>query len=88
MTHHNTSDNSNSIEDKFSDTAENEIIDPIQEKIDAIRLELYKETKDMNAEERINHIRQSVAPICEQYGIKPVSRTVDRKSKEVHKKTS
>jgi hypothetical protein len=44
-----------------------------EEELDAIRLELYEETKGMTPKEEIAYIRAQVAPIHEKYHIRTVS---------------
>jgi hypothetical protein len=43
-----------------------------EEELDAIRLAIYKKTKDMNSKEYTNYVKKSVAPILKQYGLKTV----------------
>jgi hypothetical protein len=59
----------------------------IQEEIDAIRLALYEETKDMTDQEIDDLIGKEIAPILEQLGLNSVSRIVEQKPNEVSKKT-
>ena len=47
--------------------------DNIEDELDAIRIELYEQTKDMSSDERIAYLRSLAAPIHEELGIKPVS---------------
>jgi len=44
----------------------------IEDGLDAIRLELYEETKNMSPEERISYLRMLAAPINEEFGITPI----------------
>ena len=44
--------------------------DTIEEELNAIRLELYEEIKDMTPEEEVTYIRAQTAPIIKQYGLK------------------
>jgi membrane protein YdbS with pleckstrin-like domain len=44
-----------------------------EEELDAIRIGLYEETKDMTPEEEIAFIKAQVAPIHEKYGIRTVN---------------
>ena len=46
---------------------------PVEDKLDAIRLELYEQTKNMSPEERIKYLRQLAAPIHKEFGITPIS---------------
>ena len=44
----------------------------IEDELDAIRVSLYEETKDMTASERIAYIRSQTAPLLKKHGITPV----------------
>ena len=46
---------------------------PVEDELDAIRIELYERTKNMSSEERIDYLRQLVAPIHKEFGITPIS---------------
>jgi hypothetical protein len=45
---------------------------PIEDELDAIRLEFYRETKDMTRSERVAYIREQIAPTLEEYNIRTV----------------
>jgi hypothetical protein len=45
-----------------------------EEELNAIRLEIYEEIKDMTYEERAAYIKAETAPIHEKYHIRTVSR--------------
>jgi hypothetical protein len=45
----------------------------IEDEIDAIRLKLYEQTKNMNYQEFITFIKRETEPINKQYGIKTIS---------------
>ncbi|GHT02269.1 hypothetical protein AGMMS50276_32090 [Synergistales bacterium] len=44
-----------------------------EEELDAIRLAIYEEIKDMTPEEEVAYLKAQVAPIYEQYNIRRVS---------------
>ena len=46
---------------------------PVEDELDATRIELYEQTKNMSPEERIDYLRQLVAPIHKEFGITPIS---------------
>ena len=48
-------------------------IETIEDEIDAIRIELYEQTKNMSSDERIAYLRNLAAPIHEELGITPVT---------------
>ena len=58
------------------------VYDDFEDELDAIRLSLYEEVKDMTTEEMIAHIHRHTEPIMKQYGleystltpVKPVKR--------------
>ena len=45
---------------------------PVEDEIDAIRLALYEEIKDMSPSEMTAYIKAQVAPLEKQFGIRPV----------------
>jgi hypothetical protein len=47
--------------------------DTFEDELDAIRIKLYEETKDMTPEEEIAYLRAKTAPIHEKYHIRTVS---------------
>ena len=47
---------------------------PIEDELDAIRVELYEQTKEMTVEERIAYLRQLATPIHREFGITPIQR--------------
>jgi hypothetical protein len=47
--------------------------DTFEDELDAIRLEIYEEIKDMTYEERAAYIKAEIAPIHEKYNIRTVS---------------
>jgi hypothetical protein len=47
----------------------------IEDELDAIRLEFYKETKDMTRSERVAYLRKQIAPTLEEYNIHTVSKS-------------
>ena len=49
--------------------AELEAAEAVINEIQAIRKQIYEETKDMTSEERVEYIRREVAPVIAQYGI-------------------
>jgi len=44
----------------------------LEDELDAIRIELYEQTKHMSLDEEIAYLRQLVAPIHEEFGITPI----------------
>ncbi|MDR1051442.1 MAG: hypothetical protein LBP95_10265 [Deltaproteobacteria bacterium] len=54
----------------------------IEDEIDAIRIELYEQTKHMTPKEFIAFIHKQTAPINEKYGFKPISRVMERGEKK------
>ena len=44
----------------------------VEDELDAIRIELYEQTKNMSSSERIAYLRQLVAPIHKEFGITPI----------------
>lgn len=46
------------------------VYDTFEDELDAIRLQMYEETKDMTPEEEIAYIRVQTEPIMKQYNIK------------------
>ncbi|MDR0765205.1 MAG: hypothetical protein LBE65_06430 [Synergistaceae bacterium] len=49
-----------------------------EEELDAIRLEIYEEIKDMTLEEEIAYIKTQAAPIYEQHGIRHAKSTAKK----------
>jgi hypothetical protein len=45
----------------------------IEDELDAIRLELYEETKDMTSTERVAYIKAQVAPTLKKFGIRTLN---------------
>ena len=45
------------------------IYNDFEDELDAIRLSLYEEVKDMTIEERIAHLHEKTDPIIKKYGI-------------------
>ncbi len=45
-------------------------MDPIEAEVDAIRQQIWQETKDMTREERRDYLIRRTAPIIKQYNIK------------------
>ena len=56
-----------------------------EEELDAIRLTIYEEIKNMTPEEEIAYIKAQVEPILKEYGIRTVS--LDETKADEHKKT-
>jgi hypothetical protein len=54
----------------------------IEDEIDAIRIELYEQTKHMTSKEFIAFIQKQTAPINEKYGFKPISRVMEYDNKK------
>lgn len=46
------------------------IYDDFEDELDAIRLSLYEEVKDMTIEERLAHLKSVTEPIIKKFGIK------------------
>ncbi len=46
------------------------VYDDFEDELDAIRLELYEEIKDMTPEERVNYFHVETAPIIKELGLK------------------
>jgi hypothetical protein len=46
-----------------------------EEELDAIRLAIYEEIKDMTPEEEVAYFKAQAAPIHEQFGIQTISET-------------
>ena len=44
----------------------------LEDELDAIRLELYEETKNMSSEERVAYLRKLVEPVHKEFGIIPI----------------
>jgi hypothetical protein len=54
-----------------------------EKELDAIRIAIYEEIKDMTPEEHIAYLKEQTAPIHEKYHIHTVSRTAtDTRQKE------
>jgi septin family protein len=54
----------------------------IEEELDAIRIKLYEETKDLTMEERIKRVNDKAKKLAEQYGFTIVSsarRNIEKK---------
>jgi hypothetical protein len=51
----------------------------IEDEIDAIRIGLYEETKNMSSSEITLYISNKVKPICDKYGINPIDKPLERK---------
>ena len=49
--------------------------DSLEDELDAIRLKIYEEIKDMTPAEQTAYIKAAVAPIHEEFGITPISTT-------------
>lgn len=45
-------------------------IDPIEAEVNAIRLQLWEETKHMTIEERIAYLKKEIEPIMKQFNFK------------------
>jgi hypothetical protein len=45
---------------------------PVEEEINAIRVALYEEIKDMSPSEMTAYIKEQVAPLEKKFGIRPV----------------
>ena len=45
----------------------------VEAEINAIRLQIYEETKDMSPSEYLAYIKAQTAPLHEKYGIRPVN---------------
>jgi len=45
----------------------------LEDELDAIRIELYEQTKHMSPDAEIAYLRQLVAPINEEFGITPIT---------------
>jgi len=46
----------------------------IEDELDAIRIELYEQTKNMPPDERIAYLRSLAAPVNKEFNITPISR--------------
>jgi hypothetical protein len=46
--------------------------DTFEDELDAIRLKLYEETKNMSSEEQIAYLHECTAPFLKKYGITPI----------------
>jgi hypothetical protein len=51
-------------------------ISTIEKELDAIRIKRYEQTKDMSPDERIVFIRESIAPVIKQYGLRTAPRVM------------
>ena len=49
----------------------------IEDRIDAIRLKLYEETKHMTPEQHTEHVKRSTADVIKQFGMKVVASVRD-----------
>ena len=49
----------------------------IEDEIDAIRLQLYEETKHMTPEQHAEHVKRNTADVIKQYGMKVVASARD-----------
>jgi hypothetical protein len=50
---------------------------PVEDELDAIRLELYEQTKTMSPNERIEYLRRLAAPVHKEFGITPIRAQID-----------
>jgi len=50
----------------------------VEAEINAIRLQIYEETKDMSPSEYLAYIKAQTAPLHEKYGIRPMSLRQDK----------
>jgi hypothetical protein len=55
---------------------------PVEEEINAIRLALYEEIKDMSPSEMNAYIKKKVAPLEKEFGIHPVKAPPPRELEE------
>ena len=56
-------------------------MDPIEAEVDAIRLQLYEETKHMTMEERWAYMNERTDPLLKKFNIKVVRPPVIRRTK-------
>ena len=56
-----------------------------EEELDAIRLAIYEEIKEMTPEEEVAYIKAQAAPILKEYGLRTVNQT---KTEEQRKRKS
>jgi hypothetical protein len=47
----------------------------IEDELDAIRIKLYEATKNMTTEEIVAYTLNQVKAVCEEFGIKPITKT-------------
>ena len=48
-------------------------LNSVEAEINAIRLQIYEETKDMSSSEYLAYIKAQTTPLHEKYGIRPIS---------------
>jgi hypothetical protein len=81
----NTTRNIDPFEEEYANIFGDEYSKRIEDEIDAIRIALYEETKDMTSQQFNAHIGKEIDPIFEQYGIKSVSTIVEWKPSKIIK---
>jgi hypothetical protein len=52
-------------------------LNSVEAELNAIRLQIYEETKDMSPSEYLAYIKAQTAPLHDKYGIRPVSSRQD-----------
>ncbi|MDR0548243.1 MAG: hypothetical protein LBI10_02350 [Deltaproteobacteria bacterium] len=55
----------------------------IEDELDAIRIELYEETKNMTISERLEYYHKQVEPVYQEFGIKQIDSVPQRPKKLV-----
>ena len=53
---------------------------PVEDEFDAIRIDLYEQTKNMSPSERLDYLQKLVAQAYAEFGIKPIASKGDSKS--------
>jgi hypothetical protein len=53
---------------------------PVEDELDAIRIDLYEQTKNMSPSERVAHLRKLADQANAEFGIKPITSLSDSKS--------